>query len=194
VHVGHGVLAIGAVDALVIPHAVGKDFHALHGLPRQPLAQLVQVVLVHRLVLRVRNHPSAYLRRVLRCRVLPAVGAAVVYVRQALYASEGQSHGVVLSQVAVRAAARLVLRQPALRGLARDDVDDACDGIASVQCRGGSLHNFYAFDACRVDETEVVLAAVVAVDALAVDEDEDVRVAQAVHLHLRAHVVLVECK
>ena len=46
----------------------------------------------------------------------------------------------------------------------------------------------------RVDKREVVLPTYVAMNAFAVDENEDVAIAKAIHLHLRAHVILVERK
>ena len=75
-----------------------------------------------------------------------------------------------------------------------DDVDDTSDGIGTIERRGSSLHNFNLLDVVRVNESEVVLASVVSVNAFAIDEDEDVVVAKSVHLHLTAHVPFVEGK
>ena len=61
--------------------------------------------------------------------------------------------------------------------LAGDDVDDARNGIGTVECTRRSFYNFYLLDVLRVDETQVVLAAVVAVQTTTVDEDEHVAVA-----------------
>ena len=128
-HVGHGILAVGTEDALVIPHAVGIDLHAFGRLPCQALRQLKELVTVHRFVARVGNDAASDLRRVFHARVLPAVAAAVVEIRKALHPSEGQSHGVVLPQVAIAAATRPVFQQPPLGGFAGDDIDDAGDGV-----------------------------------------------------------------
>ena len=68
--------------------------------------------------------------------------------------------------------------------LLRDDVDHARDGIRAVEGRRSSLHNLNLLDVVRVDEREVVVAAIVAVQAFAIDQYEDIGVAQAVHLHL----------
>ena len=75
-----------------------------------------------------------------------------------------------------------------------DDVHHACHGVAAVERRLRALHDFDALDVLRVNQPEVVLAAHVAVDALAVDEDEDIAVAQSAQLHLAAHVALAEGK
>ncbi len=44
----------------------------------------------------------------------------------------------------------------------------------------------------RVDETQVVLAAHIAVNAFPIHEYQYIAVAQSVHLHTAAHVALVE--
>ena len=99
----------------------------------------------------------------------------------------------MLANVAIRAYAAGVLDHQSLLGvLAGDDVDDAGYGIRAVERRRGPLHYLDALDVVRVDEREVVLAAVVAMQAPAVNEYEHVGVAQSVHLQVRPHVVLAE--
>ena len=98
----------------------------------------------------------------------------------------------MLSYVAIAADARRVLHEQSAVALLGDDVDDTRDGIASIERRRGPFDNLYLLDVVRVDESEIVLTAHVAVDALAVDKDKDIGVAQSVHLHLRPHVALVE--
>ena len=99
----------------------------------------------------------------------------------------------MLAQFAIGTASCGVLEQETFRVvLLRDDVHHTCDGITSVECRGSSFHNLNLLDVVRVDESEVILPAIVTMDAFAVDENEDVVVAQTVHLHLTAHVTFVE--
>ena len=125
--------------------------------------------------------------------VLPAVGVLELEVGQRAETAVFQAGGVVLAQVHIGAEARSVFQQQAFVAvLARDDVDDARDGVAAIQGGGCALDDLYLLDVLRVDQREVVLAAHVAVDALAVDQDEDVAVAQAAELHVRSHVVFIE--
>ena len=112
----------------------------------------------------------------------------------ALHGAEGNADGVVLAQVAIAAAAGLVLQRDAALRLAGDDVDDTGDGVGAIQGRGRSLDDLDAVDAGRVDDAQVVLSAIVAVQPLAVHQNEHIRVAQSVHLQLRPHVVLIEGK
>ncbi len=99
----------------------------------------------------------------------------------------------MLPYVAVGTGAAGVFRHQALFAvLAGDDVDDARYGIAAVKGAGGSLYDFYAVNVVRVDEAQVVLATVVAVQSPTVNEYEHIGIAQAVHLQMRTHVVLVE--
>ena len=109
--------------------------------------------------------------------------------------AEVQRDAVVLTQFAIAATSCGVLQKDSLRAvLLGDDVDHTGNGITSIECRRGSLHNLNPLDVVRVDESEVILATIVTMNALAVDEDEDVVVAQTVHLHLTAHIALVEGK
>lgn len=76
--------------------------------------------------------------------------------------------------------------------LLRDDVDHSSYGVASVERRGGSLHNLDALDVGRIQQVEVVLPTHVAVHALAVNQDKDVVVVQPVELDVAAHTPVVE--
>ena len=73
-----------------------------------------------------------------------------------------------------------------------NDVDDAGHRVATVERTLRPLHNLNLLNVLRVNQAEVVLAAHVAMNALAVDEYQYVVVAQAVELHLTAHVALAE--
>ena len=73
-----------------------------------------------------------------------------------------------------------------------DDIDNTGYGIAAIERTLGTLHYLNLLDVLRVDKSKVVLTAHVAVDALAVDEYQDIVVAQSVQLHLTAHVALAE--
>ncbi len=75
-----------------------------------------------------------------------------------------------------------------------DDVDDSGYRIRAIEGARRTLHDFYLVDVVRIDERQVVLAAHVAMDALAVNQDQDIAVAQATQLHLRAHVVFAKGK
>ena len=72
----------------------------------------------------------------------------------------------------------------------RDDVDDTRHCVAPVECALRPLYDLYAFNIVRVDNTQVVFATYVAVDAFAIDENKNIGIAQAAQLHLAAHITL----
>ena len=85
-----------------------------------------------------------------------------------------------------------------LCGLIGNDVDDTGDGVGAVERGGGTVEDLDTFDARHADARQVDVVRDVAREFLAVDEDEDVLVAQAVetqegshgvwsHRHLRHH-------
>ena len=187
-----GIFAVGTVDAFAVEGSAGIELQFVGGGEGELLADLRVGVPVHGLVLRI-GHGRLRARGVLHGGVLPAVGMLELEVGQRAEAAVFQADGVVLAQVPIRAATRAVLQQQAfLAVLARDDVDHAGDGVAAVEGGGSALDNLDLFDVARIDQRQVVFAAHVAVDALAVDQDQDIAVAQAVELHMGAHVVFVE--
>ena len=125
--------------------------------------------------------------------VLPAVGVLQLEVGVARQLAIVQGDAVVLTYIAIRAYTRGVLQHsPFLTMLLRDDIDYARYGIRAIEGARSSLHNLYLLYVMRVDEREVVLATVVAVQPPAVNQYQYIRVAQSVHLQARAHVVLAE--
>ena len=99
----------------------------------------------------------------------------------------------MLPEVTVGAEAGGILQHQSLLAVFLcDDVDHTGDGIRAVERGGCSLDNLDTFDIVGVDEREVVLAAIVTMEPAAVDEDEYIGVAQAIHLQAGTHVVLAE--
>ena len=94
--------------------------------------------------------------------------------------SVAEPYYFALEQVVVIADACRVGDTDFIVVLFRDDVDDTRDSIASIQGRGGSFYNLDAFDGCRVDDTQVVLSADVAVHPFPVHHDQDIVVLQSV--------------
>ena len=76
--------------------------------------------------------------------------------------------------------------------LACDDVYHARYGVRTVQRRRGTLHYLYLLDIVRVNQLQVILAAHIAMQALAIHQHKDIVVSQSVQLHLRTHIPLVE--
>ena len=54
--------------------------------------------------------------------------------------------------------------------LTGDNIDDSGYGIASIECRRGTLDNLDALNIVGVDKSEVVLSAYITMQALTVDE------------------------
>ncbi len=101
----------------------------------------------------------------------------------------------MLTHIAIAAHTGGVLNEHSLvTMLLGDDVYHTGDGIRAIERTRRTLHDFDFLDVLRVDERQLVLAAHITVDALAVNKDEDVGVSQTVELHLRAHIVLIESK
>ena len=186
------VLAAGTVDALAVEGTICIEFYVLIECVGEVFCHLPVGVSVYGLVARVGDHKFR-LMRVFPRGVLPSVAMLQLEIGVAAQLAEIQSDAVVLAQFAIGTASCGVLEQETFRVvLLRDDVHHTCDGITSVECRGSSFHNLNLLDVVRVDESEVILPAIVTMDAFAVDENEDVVVAQTVHLHLTAHVTFVE--
>ena len=73
-----------------------------------------------------------------------------------------------------------------------DDIDDTSDGIASVERTRGSLHDFYLLDVMRIDKSQIVLASIIAIESMTINQNEHIRIAQTIHLQMGAHIVLAE--
>ena len=72
-------------------------------------------------------------------------------------------------------------------GLIRDDVDDTPDSIRAVERRGRTVEHLDALDAAHIDARQVDVTRDVAREFLAVDEDEQVFIAQSVHAEEGTH-------
>ena len=187
-----GIFARRTVDALAVDAALGVERELGQGRVVDALCQLPVGVAVDGHVARIVDGELG-LPRVFVGRVLPSVAVLQLEVGQRRELADGEAYAVVLAPVVVAAAARGVLEQEAVAVvLTGDDVDHAGNGIGTIEGRRCALDNLDALDARRVDEAEVVLPTVVAVQALAVDQYKHIGIAESVHLHLRAHVVLVE--
>ena len=204
IYVAAGMRTVpGAHDVLLIVRTLGIKFQILHGLPRHALCNLPVTELVHRHVLAVRQH-----RRlgILLCGILPAVATLQLEIGLRREVAKPQRHAVMLAQVIVRAVSRDIVGiyahyspLPRWRGVGgefflRDDIDDAGHRITSVQRTLRALHDLNLLDVVRVNQPQVVLTTHITVDALAVDEYQNIRVAQTVQLHLTAHIAFVEGK
>ena len=75
-----------------------------------------------------------------------------------------------------------------------DDIDDTSHRITTIKGALRSLNDFYLLDIMGIDETQIVFSTHIAMNTFAVNEYQDIAVAQAVQLHLTAHITLVECK
>ena len=193
IDIAAGVRAVGgAEDVFLVVGAFGIEFQTVKRLIGQAFCQLPVAELVHRLVLAVcQHHPLGIL---LRC-VLPSVVTLQLEVGLTVHLADTEGQRVVLSQAVVGAiAGDVVCIEPLLGMLLGDDVDDAGHRIAAVEGTLGALHDLYLCDVVGVDEREVVLAAHIAVNALAIDKYQDIVVAQTVQLHLGTHIALVEGK
>ena len=188
-----GVFAARTVNAFPVGTSVGIKLQSFQGLVRQPLRYLPVGVTVHGLVARVLNEKLS-LAWVLGGRVLPAVGVLQLEVRVTPQLADGDAQTVMLAQIAVAATTGAVLNEQPLVVLLGDDVHHASYGIRAVECRRGSLHYLNLLDVLWVYEAQVVLPAHVAVYAFAVNQHQDIGVAQSVQLHLRPHIVLAECE
>ena len=73
-----------------------------------------------------------------------------------------------------------------------DDVDYACDSIATIECRGSTLHYLYLLDVVGINKAQVVLSTHIAMHALAIYHDEDIAVAQSIHGDAATHVTPIE--
>ena len=113
-------------------------------------------------------------------------------VRVTLQLTEGQCQAIVLTQVAITAATGGVLEQKSLVMLLRDDIDNTRYSIRAVKSTRRTLHDLDLLDVLGIDEREVVLTTHITMNALAVDQYQDIVVAKAVELHLGAHVILAE--
>ena len=102
---------------------------------------------------------------------------------------------IVLTKVVVHAVSSGIVHIDTCFGVFLcNDVDDTRHRIAAIQ---GTLCAFHYLDALyvmRVNQSEIVLAANVAMNALAVNENQNIVIAQPVQLHLASHIAFVEGK
>ena len=80
------------------------------------------------------------------------------------------------------AVARMGICRPRLEILAADDVDDAPDGIRTVESRRGPLHNLYAPGVLKAHAAVVDVVHGLASHALAIYEEEYGIAAEAAHV------------
>ena len=73
-----------------------------------------------------------------------------------------------------------------------DDIHNTCHRITTIKGALRSLNDFYLLDIMGIDETQIVFSTHIAMNTFAVNEYQDIAVAQAVQLHLRTHITLVE--
>ena len=97
----------------------------------------------------------------------------------------------MLPQVGIMAeAGRILDDKRHVAVFAPDDVDDAGDGIRSVERRRSPFDDFDALDIGRVDRSQIVLTARIAVQTLAVDQNQNIAVSQPVHRQTGPHIAL----
>ena len=100
----------------------------------------------------------------------------------------------MLAQVTITATSGAVFNEQTLVVLLHDDVHHTRNGIGAIESRGGTFHNLYLLDIVWIDERELVLSTHIAMNALAVDQHEDIAIAKTIQLHLRTHIVFIEGK
>ena len=76
-----------------------------------------------------------------------------------------------------------------LGGLVGDDVNDTCNGIASIEGRSRTVQHLDAFHTSHIDAVQIDVVGDVTRQFLPIDEDEDVLVAQSVQTEECTHRV-----
>ena len=178
----------GAIDALGVVGALGIEFRRPAEAIGQSLPQLPVGELIGGLRLSVGEDFSLCQ---LSSRVLPSVIVLQLEVGAACPPSSLEAHTGMLAHIVVAAIACCALSVAwVLLMFTGDDIDDTCHGVAAIQGRLRSLDNLYALYILRINKSEVVLSAHVAMYAFAIYQYEDVGVAETAQLHLRPHVSL----
>ena len=86
-----------------------------------------------------------------------------------------QGDAIVLTNIAITPYPRGVLcHQTFFAMFLGDDIDDTCDGIATIKGARGSLHNLDLLDVMRINQGEVVLTTIVAIEPMTIDEYQHV--------------------
>ena len=121
--------------------------------------------------------------------VLPAVGVVVLIGRVRPETALGEVEVQPLRELVFRRITALAAERDLVARLVGDDVDHTADGVRAVERRSRPVEHLNALDARHVDLPKVDVAADVARQLAAVDEQEDVAVRQAVHRQVGAHRV-----
>ena len=183
------------MDALGIIAALGIELGTRRQGIGEPLAQLPVGKVVRRTVTAVRDHHGLgiFLRG-----IAPSVVVLHLEGGVAGGTPHRHAHGIVLPHVVIATVSGHILGRHSALGKecmpAGDDVDHSCHGVTAIECRLRPTDNLDVVYVMRIYQAQVVLAPHVAVNTLAVDKDEDIRIAQSAHLHLAAHVAFVEGK
>ena len=185
------VPSAGAVDAFAIDAAGGVEFEIACRREAESLRKLPVRVTVDCLIAGVGDEKFR-LVRVFDRRVLPSIGVLKLKVGPAAELTEAEAHAIVLADISIGSEARGVLDEHPFVVLLCDDVDHAGHRIAPVKRRRGAADDLHPLDVVRIDERELILPADIAVNTFPVDQDQDVVIAQAIHLDMAAHVILSE--
>ena len=190
-HVYGGVFPARAVDAFAIDASGGVEFEVARRREAESLGQLPVRVPVDRLIAGVGDEKFR-LVGVLDGRVLPSVGVLKLKVGPAAESADVEAHAGVLADISIRPEARSVFDEHPFIVLLGDDVDHAGHCIAPVERGRGAADDLHPLDVVRIDERKLILPADIAVNTFSVDQDQDVVIAQAIHLDMAAHVILSE--
>ena len=174
-----------AVCEVVVVGAAQIDGPLVVEAPFQTFADVVAVEASGHGTARELEHLLVALLELLVVVHLPVGGLVVGVFRAAGELAGIDIHGHVLVEAPVVQHASAGGDADGRLGVVGDDVDDASDGIRAVERRGGTAEDLDALDILQAD----AVPAVVAADALAVLEDDDVVIADAVEVHEGAHAV-----
>ena len=96
-----------------------------------------------------------------------------------------ESETIMLTHITITADTRGILqKQSLLIVFLGNDIHHTGNSIAAIKGRRSTFHNFYFLNIVRVNQTQVILSAHISMNTLSVDENQNIVVAQTIHLHL----------
>ena len=101
----------------------------------------------------------------------------------------------MLAKIIVRSVASAVVSiNSFLSMFLSNNIDDTRHRIAAIERTLCSLYYFYLLNVVRINQSKVVLATHITMNAFAVDKYQDITIAKTIKLHLRTHIALSKSK
>ena len=182
-HIYCCIFATGTIDTLPIRTTLSIKLHILHRLERKALRNLPIGMAINRHVTRV-FYQELCLARIFCSCILPTIGMLQMEVGIAFQFADSDTQAIMLAKIAIATTSCGILYQKTLVVLLRNDIHHASNRIRAIERTRSTFHDFYLLNVLGIDKSQVVLSTYIAMNTLAINQYQDIVVAQAIQLHL----------